>query len=93
MNEQALRFRIGLFQRNEFGLLGFRRFGFDLSRRGSRGVRAPAWSDHRRLEHGAAFWAGDGDVVQVIKPRAAMCTQALCTELRLCHGFVILKGR
>jgi hypothetical protein len=31
-------------------------------------------------------------MIEVVKSGAAMGAQALCTEIRLCHGFGILKG-
>ena len=88
----ALRLGIGVFQRDEFGLLGFRHHGFDFAHGGACGLRPSARRHHHGFEHRPAFRAGDGAVIKVVELGAAMRTQALRTELRLCHGFAILKG-
>jgi hypothetical protein len=88
----ALRLGIGLFKGDELGLRGLRDHGFDLAHRSAGRLRpAATWRHHDGLEHRPAFRADDGAVIEVVKLGATMRAQALRTELRLCHGYAILK--
>ena len=88
----ALRLRVGLFQGNEFGVPGLGHHRFDRARDGPR-FRSGARGDDDRLEHRSAFRTDDRGVIEIVEPGAAMGTQTLRTELRLCHGCAILNGR
>src|SRR5689334_17521013 len=91
----AFGFRVGLLERDEFGLLRLRelrlrRLRGGRARRGSGRVRTAARRHDHDLIHRAALRTGDRVLVQVVELGAATGAETLSTELWLCHGAVFL---
>ncbi len=88
----ALRLRVGLFERHEFGLGGLRRHHLFLGRccggcGAASGVRAPG-TDSGKLQNRLALRADDRVLVQVVELRPAIGAEALGAELGFSHGRV-----
>jgi hypothetical protein len=75
-----MRFRVGIFQRNELGFLGFHN-------RLVRTFGTPPRTHRDRLKNRAAFRAGDWGLIEVKKLRTAIGAQTLRSKLWFGRGF------